>query len=228
MQFSNPCACAAQKNEQNKQTNTCTHSIRIWLFATSIFYCIHFWYDYDNAMTQTSAHTEIVMEHCCFYAIRFSPPPELELHRYGLNADETYNFHGILNNDVANGTVRQAQDFLNRTYCGNVSIEFAYIESEHEREWLVENYEKLVSHANGAAATATNVSIDAKRSILELLLKSQTWDNFLATKFPTVKRYGGKKAKIHIIIRFASLAHFILPPLLYWMYLKNNVKKMEF
>lgn len=142
------------------------------------------------------------MEHCCFYAIHFSPPPELELHRYGLNADETYNFHGILNNDVANGTVRQAQDFLNRTYCGNVSIEFAYIESEHEREWLVENYEKLVSHANGAA---TNVSIDAKRSILELLLKSQTWDNFLATKFPTVKRYGGKQANIRIIIRFVSI-----------------------
>lgn len=137
-----------------------------------------------------------------FRVIHFSVPPELELHRYGLNADETYNFHGILNNDVANGTIRQAQDFLNRTYCGNVSIEFAYIESEHEREWLVENYEKLVSHATQATAAAaaaskaaTNVSMDAKKSILELLLKSQTWDTFLATKFPAVKRYGGKKVK---------------------------------
>lgn len=138
----------------------------------------------------------------CIHTILFSLPPELELHRYGLNTDETYNFHGILNNDVANGTIRQAQDFLNRTYCGSVSIEFAYIESEHEREWLVENYEKLVSHATGITAaaaaasnTATNVPIDAKKSILELLLKSQTWDKFLATKFPTVKRYGGKKVK---------------------------------
>lgn len=139
-------------------------------------------------------------KYCCFH---FSIPPELELHRYGLNADETYNFHGILNNDVANGTIRQAQDFIQRVYCGNVSIEFAYIESEHEREWLVENYEKLVSHATGATASAanpaTNVPIDTKKSILELLLKSQTWDKFLATKFPTVKRYGGKKVKFTLL-----------------------------
>lgn len=121
--------------------------------------------------------------HTCIYSL----PPELELHRYGLNEDETYNFQGILNNDVASGTIRQAQDFLNRTYCGNVSIEFAYIESEHEREWLVENYEKFVSNAD--------VSIDIKKDILELLLKSQTWDNFLATKFPSVKRYGGEGAE---------------------------------
>lgn len=117
----------------------------------------------------------------------FSIPSELELHRYGLNTDDTYKFHGILNNDVASGTIQEAQDFLNRIYCGNVSIEFSYIESEHEREWLATNYEKFVSHAN--------VSIDGKKEILELLLKSQAWDNFLATKFPSVKRYGGEGAE---------------------------------
>lgn len=68
-----------------------------------------------------------------------------------------------------------------------MSIEFSYIESEHEREWLATNYEQSISHAN--------VSIDAKRDILELLLKSQAWDNFLATKFPSVKRYGGEGAE---------------------------------
>ncbi|XP_031631638.1 probable 2-oxoglutarate dehydrogenase E1 component DHKTD1 homolog, mitochondrial [Contarinia nasturtii] len=113
--------------------------------------------------------------------------PELQLQRYGLDEDQTLNFRGILNNDTANGTVRQARDFLKRTYCGNVSIEYSYIESEHEREWLVENYEKLISNAN--------VSSDAKKEILELMLKSQAWDNFLAIKFPTYKRYGGEGAE---------------------------------
>lgn len=111
----------------------------------------------------------------------------MKLHRYGLNDEETHNFRGILNNDVASGTIRQAHDFLNRTYCGSVSAEFAYVECEREREWLIENYEKLISNAD--------VSIEAKKDILELLIRSQTWDAFLATKFPTVKRYGGEGAE---------------------------------
>lgn len=116
-----------------------------------------------------------------------TPPPEIQLHRYGLDEDQTQNFCGILNNNIANGTIRQAHDFLKHTYCGNVSIEYSYIEVESEREWLVQNYEKYI-------ATMT-VSIDEKKDILELLLKSQTWDNFLAIKFPTYKRYGGEGAE---------------------------------
>lgn len=66
-------------------------------------------------------------------------------------------------------------------------MEYSYIESEHEREWLVTNYEKFISN--------TNLSIGVKKEILELLLKSQAWDNFLATKFGSVKRYGGEGAE---------------------------------
>lgn len=113
--------------------------------------------------------------------------PELELQRYGLDENESQNFNGILNSTIANGTVREARDFLENTYCGNTSIEYAYIESEREREWLVENYEKHISN--------TELSKPLKMEILELLLKSQTWDTFLATKFPTVKRYGGEGAE---------------------------------
>lgn len=154
-----------------------------------------------------------------------SLPPELELQRYGLDADETYNFHGILNNDVANGTIRQAQDFLNHTYCGSVSIEFAYIESEHEREWLVENYEKLVSHVTTTTtsmATSSNVSIDEKKSILELLLKSQTWDTFLAKKFPTVKRYGGE---VHLLL-FLLLSRAFKFGILYYIYIHRRIQDL--
>lgn len=113
--------------------------------------------------------------------------PEIEPQRYGLNENESQNFLGILNSNIANGTVTQAQNFLRHTYCRNTSIEYAYIESEHEREWLIENYEKLLTNA---IATQSE-----KMEVLELMLKSQTWDQFLATKFPTVKRYGGEGAE---------------------------------
>lgn len=104
-----------------------------------------------------------------------------------MNENEQQNFLGILNSNIASGSIREAKDFLEKTYCGNVSIEFMYIESEYEREWLAKNYEKLISEKN--------VSTSMRNEILELLLKSQTWDNFVATKFPSVKRYGGEGAE---------------------------------
>lgn len=107
--------------------------------------------------------------------------PELQLQRYGLEENEKQNFIGILNNNGDGGTVRDARDFLTKTYCGSVSIEFTYIESEQEREWLAENFENHI--------TNSKLSNSTKREILKLLLKSQTWDQFLATKYPSVKRY---------------------------------------
>lgn len=117
----------------------------------------------------------------------YSQVPELEHHRYGLNENEQQNFVGILNSNIASGSIREAKDFLNKTYCGNVSIEFMYIESEYEREWLAKNYEKLISERN--------VSTSMKNEILELLVKSQTWEHFVAKKFPMIKRYGGEGAE---------------------------------
>lgn len=113
--------------------------------------------------------------------------PELDPQRYGLVDDTTHNFAGILNNNIASGSISDANKFLTNTYCGNVSIECSYIESECEREWLIEHYERLVS--------ASNISATTKIGIGELLLQSQAWDHFVAKKFPTVKRYGGEGAE---------------------------------
>lgn len=57
---------------------------------------------------------------------------------------------------------------------------------EQERDWLSEHYE---------ASFASPISDHDKREIATLLIKSQAWDNFLATKFPSVKRYGGEGAE---------------------------------
>lgn len=93
---------------------------------------------------------------------------------------------GIIATEDNVASVKHVEEFLKATYCGLVSAEFSFIESEHEREWLAENYEKALHQ---------NVSSHAKKEIAELLIRSQAWDNFLATKFPSVKRYGAEGAE---------------------------------
>ncbi|XP_063705809.1 probable 2-oxoglutarate dehydrogenase E1 component DHKTD1 homolog, mitochondrial [Culicoides brevitarsis] len=109
--------------------------------------------------------------------------PELKPSHYGLNLSDLINTDGILSCEKSSLTVSDLENVLKSIYCGNVGAEFAYISSTEEREWLSENFE-----------TSLNEKIEdsVKREIAELMLKSQAWDNFLATKFPTVKRYGGE------------------------------------
>ncbi|XP_055906250.1 probable 2-oxoglutarate dehydrogenase E1 component DHKTD1 homolog, mitochondrial [Eupeodes corollae] len=124
---------------------------------------------------------------------------ELTPEYYGLTSDDRITPRGILNLSAStsasavgnsNGdttTVGELQKILNDIYCNSgASAEFAYIENQEEREWLAENFEKLRTQS---------VSTEGRRKIAELLIKSQAWDNFLATKFPTVKRYGGEGAE---------------------------------
>lgn len=37
-----------------------------------------------------------------------------------------------------------------------------------------------------------SVPDETRRKIAEVLIKSQAWDNFMASKYSTVKRYGGE------------------------------------
>ncbi|XP_055587135.1 probable 2-oxoglutarate dehydrogenase E1 component DHKTD1 homolog, mitochondrial [Uranotaenia lowii] len=112
---------------------------------------------------------------------------ELQYSRYGLTANDTVNSYGIFNSkEHTTLSIEQLQELLEQVYCGTTGIELAFIENEHEREWLSENYEKLFH---------TPLETHDQKKIAELLLKSQAFDNFLATKFPTVKRYGGEGAE---------------------------------
>lgn len=124
--------------------------------------------------------------------VPFQEPAKTESHlleysRYGLSRYDSVDLLGVVSSDTTSAlTVEQLEQLLQQIYCGTSSIELAYIENEHEREWLTENYEQLF---HSILATSN------KKEIAELLLKSQAFDNFLATKFPTVKRYGGEGAE---------------------------------
>ncbi|GAB0099368.1 Probable 2-oxoglutarate dehydrogenase E1 component DHKTD1 homolog, mitochondrial [Sergentomyia squamirostris] len=121
------------------------------------------------------------------YANRTGEIPELDYSRYGLNGAEEVETHGIIGG-VSGGlvTVKELESELRKIYCGTVSAEINHIGSEHKKEWLKENFERI---------RAKSLPKSVRREIAELMIKSQSWDNFLATKFPTVKRYGGEGAE---------------------------------
>ncbi|EDW82987.1 uncharacterized protein Dwil_GK22616 [Drosophila willistoni] len=123
---------------------------------------------------------------------------------YGLQTQETVRTVGLLSAPQAAQNVGQLEQLLKGIYCGSsASAEFSYVENLEEREWLAKNFESL---------NTEQLLPDQERcEIAELLIKSQAWDNFMALKFPTVKRYGGEGAE-------SMLAFF-------WQLLRDSVQE---
>ena len=61
-----------------------------------------------------------------------------------------------------------------------------HVESLEEREWIANEHERLLSQKIGS---------DEKLEIAKIMLISQNFDNFVGSKFPSVKRYGGEGAE---------------------------------
>lgn len=69
-------------------------------------------------------------------------------------------------------------------YCGDVGIEFTHITNVIEREWVAKHWEELSS--------SFQVDETLKQRIAEVMIKCETFDEFMALKFPSVKRYGAE------------------------------------
>lgn len=113
--------------------------------------------------------------------------PELEASRYGLSdSQELAGLEGLVAfSDSQVKTVGDLKRKLNEVYCQNVSTEFSYIESEREREWFAENFEKMLEEK-------ALISNDEKRQLATQLLQFQEFDRFMNAKLPSIKRYGGE------------------------------------
>ncbi|XP_016904834.1 2-oxoadipate dehydrogenase complex component E1 isoform X2 [Apis cerana] len=105
---------------------------------------------------------------------------------YGYRSSPEKYFEGILTMGKEEGTIEEALQFLNETYCGSVGVEFSYLETEEEREWFAETVEKCLKDP---LTDETRVAIAIE------MLKSQTFDQFLAIKFASFKRYSGEGAE---------------------------------
>ena len=64
-----------------------------------------------------------------------------------------------------------------------------FFQDEKEYEWLCQKYEATMANRSNEIAD------NEKKRLAEEMLKSQNFDNFLATKFSNVKRYGGEGAE---------------------------------
>ncbi|KAK1166975.1 putative 2-oxoglutarate dehydrogenase E1 component DHKTD1, mitochondrial [Acipenser oxyrinchus oxyrinchus] len=97
-----------------------------------------------------------------------------------------FNTSGLLHFGKAEGSLEDVLQYLNHTYCGHMSIETSQLQTLEEREWFAQRFEELKKEV---------FTPEERRQLATLMLQSQEFDHFLATKFATVKRYGGEGAE---------------------------------
>jgi len=113
--------------------------------------------------------------------------PILDPDRYGLGTD-ALSTRGILYGHAGDAkmTPDEITSYLKKVYCNTMALDLLCVENEAEAKWLCERYEELHSE---------ELSEVERKALAKEMLKSQNFDHFLATKFASVKRYGGEGAE---------------------------------
>lgn len=121
----------------------------------------------------------------------FNNQTQLLKHFMDIHKDDLteLNVNDYVTSDINRGSLSSLINTLQKIYCSSVGVEFMHISDLGEREWFANEWEKL-------ALNSDQVITDNERiRMAELLLKSELFDKFLATKFPTVKRYSCEGAE---------------------------------
>lgn len=114
---------------------------------------------------------------------------ELSAERYGLRSSDggkIIDASGIFSGVSGPVSCQEFIAALEKEYCGSLTAEFEHLSSEEEREWFAQMFE-----------TKNQLGFTPERKIKvgNILLKALAFDNFLASKFTTLKRYGGEGAE---------------------------------
>ncbi|XP_033824530.1 2-oxoadipate dehydrogenase complex component E1 [Periophthalmus magnuspinnatus] len=96
------------------------------------------------------------------------------------------NTSGLRHFGKSEASVEEVQSYLEKTYCGHLSVEISQLSSLVERAWFADRFEELKNQSFNS---------EEKKRLAKIMLESQEFDHFLATKFATVKRYGGEGAE---------------------------------
>jgi 2-oxoglutarate dehydrogenase E1 component len=88
------------------------------------------------------------------------------------------------------GTLGSLASELARIYSGSSALEAAHIEDETQRDWLYELYEKTFESARPAGLVTR---------AMESIALADTFENFVATKFPSKKRFGLEGAESTVV-----------------------------
>ncbi|KAH7904950.1 thiamine diphosphate-binding protein [Hygrophoropsis aurantiaca] len=116
-------------------------------------------------------------------------PPELELSRYGFterDLDKQIALGpGILphfaTEDRKTMTLGEIIKLLKRIYCGAVGIQYVHIPDKEQCDWIRERVE---------IPKPWNYTLEEKRMILDRLIWSESFEKFIASKYPNEKRFG--------------------------------------
>lgn len=116
---------------------------------------------------------------------------ELDLDYFNGIKHQEVNVNGIVYGiEKENVKIEDVLNYLTKTYCETISCEFMHLVNPVERLWFAEKWESAIQK---------NLSDDERKNIAKTMLKSETFDRFLGTKFASVKRYGGEGAESMMI-----------------------------
>ena len=79
-------------------------------------------------------------------------------------------------------SVKQIVKVCDETYCGNIGVEFMHIQVPEEKAWIQERMESKRNH--------TDFTDLGKRTILQRLTESETFEKYLDRKHKGTKRFG--------------------------------------
>ncbi len=127
--------------------------------------------------------------------------PDLEPSTYGFSEkdyDRPIFLGGALG--LQKSTIRELVIILKTIYSHNIGVEFMHIPSQEKREWISSRIEKV----RGRPV----LSKEAKRTILEDIIKFEEFEQFLHKKFPGAKRFSaeGGEAAFAALEKVISLA----------------------
>ncbi|KDQ62236.1 hypothetical protein JAAARDRAFT_30121 [Jaapia argillacea MUCL 33604] len=116
-------------------------------------------------------------------------PPELELSHFGFSErdlDKQISLGpGILphfaTEDHKTMPLREIIKLCKRIYCGAVGIQYVHIPDKDQCDWIRERVE---------VPKPWNYTVEEKRMILDRLIWSESFEKFIASKFPNEKRFG--------------------------------------
>lgn len=99
----------------------------------------------------------------------------------------------FLNTNQPVMAVNELLDSIWNIYAANeCGLEFDHLSCEHEIEWLTSQWEKL--------SEFFHLSQQDEHNLAKLLLECETFDHFMAAKFPTTKRYGCEGAESMLVV----------------------------
>lgn len=111
----------------------------------------------------------------------------VDLKEFNLSDEDLKSNFSALNSLGNFNSLKDAIDFLESTYCGNIGFEFDHIVNRAQKKWLQEKIEK--DFRKSGFKEDFNFSIDKKKRILTKLNSATVFENFLGTKYIGQKRF---------------------------------------